>query len=68
MENWDYQNKRVDLMMLGYINEARLTYGYPKPKRAQHAPHKHFPMHYGAKTQCVEEDLTEPLEKMGIKQ
>eukprot|EP00957_Ditylum_brightwellii_P191165 14555602-Ditylum_brightwellii.AAC.1 len=54
--------------MPGYIDKARLKYGHQKPKQVQHAPHKHSPMHYGAKTQLVEKDLTELLEKMGIKQ
>eukprot|EP00957_Ditylum_brightwellii_P203545 15335113-Ditylum_brightwellii.AAC.1 len=53
--------------MPGYIDKARLKYGHQKLKQAQHSPHKHSPMHYGAKTQWVGEDLTEPLEKMGIK-
>eukprot|EP00957_Ditylum_brightwellii_P002190 168084-Ditylum_brightwellii.AAC.1 len=53
--------------MPGYINKARLKYGHRKPRQAQHAPHKHSPVHYGAKTQWVEEDLTEPLTKMEIK-
>eukprot|EP00957_Ditylum_brightwellii_P199295 15191439-Ditylum_brightwellii.AAC.1 len=53
--------------MPGYINKARLKYGHQKPKRAQHAPLKHSPVHYGAKTQWVEEDLMEPLTKMDIK-
>eukprot|EP00957_Ditylum_brightwellii_P122781 9362873-Ditylum_brightwellii.AAC.2 len=48
--DWDYQNKRVDLAMPRYIDKARLKYGHQKPKRAQHAPHKHSPVHYGAKT------------------
>eukprot|EP00957_Ditylum_brightwellii_P031352 2376457-Ditylum_brightwellii.AAC.1 len=53
--------------MPGYIDKARLKYGHQKPKQAQHAPHKHSPVHYGAKTQWVEKDLTEPLTKVGIK-
>eukprot|EP00957_Ditylum_brightwellii_P081038 6163728-Ditylum_brightwellii.AAC.1 len=50
-----------------YIDKARLKYGHQKPRQAQHAPHKHSPVHYGAKTQWVEEDLTETLAKMEIK-
>eukprot|EP00957_Ditylum_brightwellii_P187944 14309649-Ditylum_brightwellii.AAC.1 len=53
--------------MPGYIDKARIKFGHPLPKRPQHAPHKHVPIQYGAKTQWVEEDLTEPLKQMEIK-
>eukprot|EP00957_Ditylum_brightwellii_P198436 15122385-Ditylum_brightwellii.AAC.1 len=53
--------------MPGYIDKARLKYGHQKPRRAQHAPHKHAPVQYGAKAQWVEEDLTMPLTKLEIK-
>eukprot|EP00957_Ditylum_brightwellii_P074109 5631604-Ditylum_brightwellii.AAC.1 len=54
--------------MPGYIAKARTKYGHTLPKRLQHAPHKHVPIKYGTKTQWVEEDLTELLKQIEIKQ
>eukprot|EP00957_Ditylum_brightwellii_P045481 3447868-Ditylum_brightwellii.AAC.1 len=65
--DWDYNNKMIDLDMLGYIAKARTTYNHDKPRRLQHSPHKHIPTKYRAKTQWTEEDSTEPLTKMEIK-
>eukprot|EP00957_Ditylum_brightwellii_P100238 7638841-Ditylum_brightwellii.AAC.1 len=53
--------------MPGYITKARIKYGHPFPKHPQHAPHKHVPVQYGAKTQWAEEDLTELPKQMEIK-
>eukprot|EP00957_Ditylum_brightwellii_P121877 9294202-Ditylum_brightwellii.AAC.1 len=66
--DWDYEKRRVDLAMLGYISKAQMKYGHKDPKRQQHSPHKHAPIKYVAKTQLVEEDLMAPLNKMRIKQ
>eukprot|EP00957_Ditylum_brightwellii_P154835 11784315-Ditylum_brightwellii.AAC.1 len=38
----------------------------PKTKTSATCTTQTFPMHYGAKTQWVEEDLSEPLAKMSI--
>ena len=48
---WDYQRRTCRLSMKNYIEEVRVRYGHKKPTKPQHAPHKHMPPTYGAKTQ-----------------
>eukprot|EP00957_Ditylum_brightwellii_P120556 9197207-Ditylum_brightwellii.AAC.1 len=51
-----------------YIPKAWMKYGHKNPRNSQHSPHKHAPIKYGAKTQCMGEDLTAPLNKIRVKQ
>jgi hypothetical protein len=57
---WDYNNRKVDLSMPGYIKAALHNYQHPAPTRPEHAPHKWNPPVYGAKAQYVEDDNNSP--------
>jgi hypothetical protein len=59
--NWQYNKKQVDIAMPNYIEKALTKYGHKKPRRPQHAPHKHTPIQYGAKVQMVQVNNSPPL-------
>ena len=58
---WDYKERSVNLAMPGYIDKALKKFHHPKPKRAQHAPHKSAPIQYGKNQQPVCIDTSPPL-------
>lgn len=52
-----------------YIDTLLLKYNHPKPRKLQHAPHKHRNIIYGTKEQLLpDENTSPPLDKAGIKQ
>jgi hypothetical protein len=57
---WDYKNHTVDLSMPVYIKAALHKYQHAAPTRPEHAPHTWNPPVYGAKTQYVENETTNP--------
>ncbi|WP_281640541.1 Ty1/Copia family ribonuclease HI [Aurantimicrobium minutum] len=66
--DWDYVNRTVRISMPGYVAKALQRFEIDAPKRAQHAPHKHLEVKYGAKQQYVPEpDLSPALQKAEIK-
>eukprot|EP00957_Ditylum_brightwellii_P119959 9154968-Ditylum_brightwellii.AAC.1 len=50
-----------------YIAKALVKYGHKLPKRPQHSPHKLTPIQYGAKSQLVQIDQSNPLTAKDIK-
>ena len=50
---WNYaarhSDRSVRLSMRDYIRKLLIKYGHPKPKRAQHLPHRHREIIYGAR-------------------
>ncbi len=65
---WDYTKRTCRLTMNGYIAEILQKYNHPTPRRAQHAPHAHREIVYGAKEQLVpDNDTLPPLDKIGVK-
>eukprot|EP00957_Ditylum_brightwellii_P066583 5053759-Ditylum_brightwellii.AAC.1 len=44
-----------------------MKYGHNLPKRPQHSPHKHTLIQYGAKSQIVQTDQSDPLTAKEIK-
>ena len=65
---WDYTNRTCRLTMDHYIDTLLLKYNHPRPKKPQHAPHKHREIVYGAKEQLVpDDDNSPPLDDTGVK-
>eukprot|EP00804_Cyclotella_cryptica_P028972 CCRYP_012388-RA/>CCRYP_012388-RA protein AED:0.44 eAED:0.46 QI:0/0/0/1/0/0/2/0/263 len=51
-----------------YISALLLKYDHPRPRKPQHAPHKHREIIYGAKEQLLPDNSTSPpLDAAGIK-
>eukprot|EP00804_Cyclotella_cryptica_P021026 CCRYP_019778-RC/>CCRYP_019778-RC protein AED:0.43 eAED:0.43 QI:0/-1/0/1/-1/0/1/0/185 len=51
-----------------YISALLLKYDHPRPRKPQHAPHKHREIIYGAKEQLLpDNDTSPPLDAAGIK-
>jgi len=66
---WDYTKRTCRATMDGYIEEVLLNFDHPRPKKPQHAPHKHRKIIYGAdaQLQTVEVDTSPPLDATGVK-
>ncbi len=65
---WDYTKRSCRLTMNGYIAEILQKYNHSTPRRAQHAPHAHREIIYGAAEQLAPaNDTSPPLDSMGIK-
>ena len=47
--------------MYDHIAELRAKFNHPDPKKAQHSPHRHTPINYGAKVQYATEAPDSPL-------
>ena len=47
--------------MPGYIDDALIEFGHPRPKRKQPAPYSYTPPNYGAKAQYAKADPNEPV-------
>ncbi len=53
--------------MKGYITELLIKHDSPKPHRAQHSPHAHHDIVYGAKEQLLPDvDTSPPLDNASI--
>ena len=50
---WDYNQRKVDLSMPGYIKKALLKFQHIKPTKSVDAAYKHTPIIYGAKQQYL---------------
>jgi hypothetical protein len=59
--HWDYDGRTVDLSMPGYVAAGLHKFHHIKPGRHYHAPSRYTPPNYGAKTQFVKEDNTDPM-------
>jgi hypothetical protein len=54
--------------MYNYIETLRIKYNHAKPSKAQHSPHVHHEIVYGAKEQLVPDvDNSPPLDENGVK-
>ena len=52
--NWDYDNRKVHLSMLGHVVEALTRFRHKKPRKPQDYPYQHIKPKYGAKAQYAE--------------
>ena len=56
--DWDYEQRKVHLSMLGYIRKALTEFNHPTPSKQQDSPYPSTPTKYGAKksisNKCVE--------------
>lgn len=69
--DWNYARRHCDravrLSMNGYIKKVLEKYNHPAPSKPQHSPAKHRPIQYGAKSQTVHIDNSQPLELKAIR-
>eukprot|EP00957_Ditylum_brightwellii_P026024 1967645-Ditylum_brightwellii.AAC.1 len=65
--DWQYDKTWVDLAIPNYIVKVVMKYRHKLPKRPQHSPHKHASIQYGAKSQIVQTDESDPLTTKEIK-
>jgi hypothetical protein len=61
MLHWDYDARTVDLSMPGYVAAALQTFQHSKPARHHYAPSRFIPPNYGATTQFIKVDDTDPM-------
>ena len=52
--NWDYENGKVHIHMLGYIEKTLTCFKHTKPNKVQNSPHPHKIAQYGAKIQYAD--------------
>jgi len=65
---WDYNKRTCRLTMDTYISTLLLKFDHPRPRKPQHAPHKHREIIYGTKEQLLPDNDTSPLlDAAGIK-
>ena len=58
--NWDYDNHKVHLSMLGYLVEALTTFRHKHSRTMHDKPYPHINPKYGAKDQYVEATAESP--------
>ena len=62
--DWDYYNRKVHLLMLGYVSEALTRFRHKQPRKPQDQPYLYINTKYGAKYQYGEAtDESPPLSK-----
>ena len=49
--DWDYDGRKVHLLMTGYISEAVIRFRHKIPTKRQDSPYLFAPVKYGEKTQ-----------------
>jgi hypothetical protein len=65
---WDYEGKKVHVLMPRYVTKALTCFWHPPPVKIQDQPYPHAKPNYGAKTQhATAEDTSAPLDKAGKK-
>ena len=65
---WNYVQRTCRLCMKDYITTLRIKYKHSSPAKAQHSPHAHREIVYGAKEQLLPDaDTSPPLDEAGIK-
>ena len=64
---WDYNKRRAQMSMNGYVEQALEELQHPKPKRPEWAPSHMERPNYGATIQYAETDDTEELDENRIK-
>ena len=57
---WDYDNGKVHIHMLGYLEKAMMRFKLEIPTKVQSSPHWHTEVKYGAKKQFVDEETESP--------
>ena len=58
--DWDYDNHKVHLSILGYVAEALTTFQHKHPHKRQDQPYPHTKPKYGVKDQYVEATYKSP--------
>ena len=62
--DWDYENRIVHLLMLGYVAEALTIICHKHPSKPQDQPYPHIKPNYGSKAHYDEAtDDSTPLSK-----
>jgi hypothetical protein len=63
---WDYEGKKVHILMPGYVTKALTRFQHPPPVKSQDQPYPNTKPNYGAKTQhAMAEDITPPSTRQG---
>ena len=57
---WDYQGRKVHLLMPGFIRKTLTRFQHPPPAKRQDEPYPHVKPNYGAKKQYAQEDDNSP--------
>jgi hypothetical protein len=58
---WNYENRRCDISMPGYVSNVLRKFQHNAPKHPQHTPSKYVTHVYAAKNQYATKDETPPL-------
>ena len=62
--DWDYDHRKLHLLMLPYIIDALPRFLHANPRKLQHQPYPHIKPTYDANSQYVEAaDMSPPLSK-----
>jgi hypothetical protein len=56
--DWDYNGRRVHILMLDYVPKALAHFQHRAPSKPQHQPYPHVKPNYGAKVQYTEDTDT----------
>ncbi len=65
---WDYEGKKVPVLMPGYVPKALIHFQHPPPIKIQDQTYPHAKPNYGAKTQhATAKETSPPLNKGGKK-
>jgi hypothetical protein len=63
---WDYEGKKVHVLMPGYVTKALTRFWHPPPVKIQNQPYPHTKPNYRAKTQhSTAEDTSPPSTRRG---
>ncbi len=65
---WDYEGRKVHILMPGYVRKALTHFQHPPPTKQQDQPYPHVKPNYGTHTQYTQgEDVSPALDKAGKK-
>ena len=67
MIEWDYINRTVTLLILGYVKEALSKFQYATGEMKWFSPFPYTPPQYGKKVQLAKVDKSEPMTDKQIK-
>ena len=62
--HWDYNHRKVHLLMLSYVTDALTRFQHANPPKLKHQPNLHINLTYSVKAQYAEAaDVSPPLIK-----
>jgi hypothetical protein len=56
--DWDYEQRKVHVLMLEYVPKALMRFQHKAPNKLQYQPHPHVKLTYGATRQYAEASNT----------